>query len=43
MLAIATVAVSAQTKRVSILGDSYSTFQGMIPEGYAVVIFLRMV
>ena len=36
MLAIATVAVSAQTKKVSILGDSYSTFQGMIPEGYAV-------
>ena len=36
MLAITTVAVSAQTKKVSILGDSYSTFQGMIPEGYAV-------
>ena len=36
MLAIATVAVSAQTKKVSILGDSYSTFEGMIPEGYAV-------
>ena len=27
--------VSAQTKKVSILGDSYSTFQGMNPEGYA--------
>lgn len=29
------VVVSAQTKKVSILGDSYSTFQGMNPEGYA--------
>ena len=34
LLAAATVAVSAQTKKVSILGDSYSTFQGVNPEGY---------
>ena len=34
MMAFAIV-VSAQTKKVSILGDSYSTFQGMNPEGYA--------
>lgn len=26
---------NAQTKKVSILGDSYSTFQGVNPEGYA--------
>ena len=25
----------AQTKKVSILGDSYSTYQGYNPEGYA--------
>ena len=35
LLAIAATAASAQTKRVSILGDSYSTFQGCNPEGYA--------
>lgn len=29
------ITASAQTKKVSILGDSYSTFQGMNPEGYA--------
>ena len=29
------VALSAQTKKVSILGDSYSTYQGANPEGYA--------
>ncbi len=34
MLLGAAVAVSAQTKKVSILGDSYSTFQGANPEGY---------
>ena len=34
MMAFA-IFVSAQTKKVSILGDSYSTFQGMNPEGYA--------
>ena len=33
MLAVATIAVQAQTKKVSILGDSYSTFQGVNPEG----------
>ena len=35
LLALATIAASAQTKKVSILGDSYSTFQGCNPEGYA--------
>lgn len=30
-----TVLASAQVKKVSILGDSYSTFTGMNPEGYA--------
>ena len=30
-----TVIVSAQTKKVSILGDSYSTFKDCNPEGYA--------
>ena len=35
LMLIATLAVSAQTKKVSILGDSYSTFQGVNPEGYA--------
>jgi lysophospholipase L1-like esterase len=29
------MALSAQTKKVSILGDSYSTYQGANPEGYA--------
>ena len=29
------VPASAQTKKVSILGDSYSTYQGHNPEGYA--------
>ena len=31
----AAVAAPAQTKKVSILGDSYSTYQGFNPEGYA--------
>lgn len=35
ILAVATVAMSAQTKKVSILGDSYSTFKGIIPDNYA--------
>ena len=36
LLMAATVAcASAQTKRVSILGDSYSTFIGVIPSNYA--------
>ena len=30
-----TVIASAQVKKVSVLGDSYSTFQGHNPEGYA--------
>ena len=34
LMAFAIVSASAQTKKVSILGDSYSTFQGMNPEGY---------
>ncbi len=29
------IGMSAQTKKVSILGDSYSTFDGANPEGYA--------
>lgn len=29
------MSVNAQTKKVSILGDSYSTFKGSNPEGYA--------
>ena len=29
------VSANAQTKKVSILGDSYSTFQGVNPAGYA--------
>ena len=32
---VTVVAASAQTKKVSILGDSYSTFQGVIPAHYA--------
>lgn len=32
---VITLAASAQTKKVSILGDSYSTFEGIIPAGYA--------
>ena len=35
LLAVVTTAVSAQTKKVSILGDSYSTFQGVGPSHYA--------
>ena len=36
VLAVAiAAAASAQTKKVSILGDSYSTFTGHNPEGYA--------
>lgn len=31
----ATIAVSAQTKKVSILGDSYSTYKGIIPSNYS--------
>ena len=34
LISLAVVSVSAQTKKVSILGDSYSTFQGVNPEGY---------
>ena len=34
LLAFTAVAASAQTKKVSVLGDSYSTFQGYNPEGY---------
>ena len=35
LMAIVMVAVSAQTKKVSILGDSYSTFKGVGPSHYA--------
>lgn len=35
LLFVAVLSVSAQTKKVSILGDSYSTFQGYNPENYA--------
>lgn len=35
MLMIAVISVSAQTKKVSILGDSYSTYKGYIPDHYA--------
>jgi lysophospholipase L1-like esterase len=31
----ATIAVAAQTKKVSILGDSYSTYKGIIPSNYS--------
>lgn len=35
LLMTAITVASAQTKKVSILGDSYSTFQGIIPANYA--------
>ena len=35
LFAAMTLAASAQTRKVSILGDSYSTFQGYNPENYA--------
>lgn len=35
LLTLAVSAASAQTKKVSVLGDSYSTFKGCNPEGYA--------
>ena len=35
MLAVVMTAVSAQTKKASILGDSYSTFKGVGPSHYA--------
>ena len=31
LLMVVAVTASAQTKKVSVLGDSYSTFQGIIP------------
>ena len=34
LLACAAVAASAQPKKVSVLGDSYSTFQGYNPDNY---------
>ena len=34
LMAVA-VTASAQTKKVSVLGDSYSTFQGIIPANYS--------
>ena len=38
-LVILLLPLAAQAQKVSILGDSYSTFQGYIPEGYAVWYF----
>ena len=35
LLALVALAASGQAKKVSILGDSYSTFKGIIPDGYA--------
>ena len=35
LMIAATIAVSAQTKKVSILGDSYSTYKGIIPSNYS--------
>lgn len=35
LLMAAAFVLSAQTKKVSILGDSYSTYKGYIPENYA--------
>ena len=34
LMVVVTVAASAQ-KKVSVLGDSYSTFQGIIPANYS--------
>ena len=36
LMAVVTVAASAQTKKVSVMGDSYSTFKGYIPANYAI-------
>ncbi|SEG07140.1 Lysophospholipase L1 [Xylanibacter ruminicola] len=35
LMAATMIAASAQNKKVSILGDSYSTFQGIIPANYS--------
>ena len=35
LMIAATIAASAQTKKVSILGDSYSTYKGVIPSNYS--------
>ena len=35
LMMVTVVAASAQTKKVSVLGDSYSTFQGVIPAHYS--------
>ena len=35
LMVATTLVASAQTKKVSVLGDSYSTYQGYNPEGYA--------
>ena len=35
LLLMIALAASAQTKKVSVLGDSYSTFVGIIPDNYA--------
>ena len=36
LMAIVSIAASAQTKKVSIMGDSYSTFKGTMPANYAI-------
>lgn len=35
LMITAAIAVAAQTKKVSILGDSYSTYKGIIPSNYS--------
>lgn len=35
LTAVMAISANAQVKKVSVLGDSYSTFQGHNPEGYA--------
>ena len=39
LLILVSIVASSQTKSVSILGDSYSTFEGAIPEGNAIWYF----
>ncbi|MBP5719925.1 MAG: hypothetical protein J6W82_02525, partial [Bacteroidales bacterium] len=35
LLIFVAISTFAQTKKVSVLGDSYSTFKGSNPDGYA--------
>ena len=41
VLLLVCMVVGAQTKRVAVLGDSYSTFEGSIPKGNAIWYFKR--